>query len=403
MKRVIAFVIFILFTLNASICYSKNKRVASFPFEMIGNYVVIQAKINGSTPLNLILDSGLESTVITELYEDDELFLNLADTVPLQGLGNGSDLNALFSNDNTLKIKKLQIKNVKIYLLPKDAINFSMILGRKVNGIMGWDIFKHYVVEINYTSQKVTIYDPESYQAPDKYEYLPMETFLNKMFIYANIKEENTENYKRVKVLLDTGAETSAWFHTIRDNHVKIPEKRVYGVIGEGWNGEILGNFSRLPELCIGSYCIANPIVAFPDSIYIANAARFVGRDGSVGSQILKRFNMIIDYQNKRFYFNKNRFFNAPFEYNIAGVELIQTTLFFPMFEINKIWRNSKAEKAGIKKGDIIFEINGEKVYFKTLPEVRKIFSTPSKRPLKLLIKRDDEFLTIKLDMKDEL
>jgi C-terminal processing protease CtpA/Prc len=127
------------------------------------------------------------------------------------------------------------------------------------------------------------------------------------------------------------------------------------------------------------------------------------GRDGTVGSQILKRFNMIFDYRNKRFYFVKNHYFKDPFDYNISGVEVVQTLLLFPVFEVNKVWKNSQAEKAGIKKGDIVFEINNEKTYFKTLAEIKKIFSTPSKRPLNLLIKRNDEFMKIQLDMKDEL
>lgn len=403
--KLVTYFLLLMFTFSSNFCFGKNKKVASFPFEMIGSYIVLTAKINHSTPLKLILDSGIRTTLITELFDDDNVELNFADTVELHGLGDEYKLKALKSSNNVIKLSKLQLKKSVVYYLPQDVFNLSLIVGQKINGIIGSDIFKDYVIDINYNSLRICVYETENFVAPDKYEWIPMEiASQNKMFIYASIKEENGSEYKKVKVLLDTGAETSAWFQTVRnENKVNMSEKHIYGVIGEGLSGEILGNFSRLKELCIGSYCIPNPIVAFPDSAGIKDAILLAGRDGSIGSQILKRFNMIFDYKNKRFYFVKNHFFKDPFSYNIAGLELVQTMLLFPVYEINKVWKNSNSEKAGIKKGDILFEVNNEKTYFKTLTEIKKIFSTPSKKPLDLLIKRDDEFIKIKLDMKDEL
>ncbi|MGC3979309.1 MAG: aspartyl protease family protein [Paludibacteraceae bacterium] len=405
MQRIITSVLCIILTSNVFCGYSKNKKIASFPFEKVGSYVVLNVKVNNSSSLRLILDSGIKNTIITELFEDDNLELNYIDTVQLQGLGSERELNALYSKDNVLKIGKLQLPKSIVYFLREDVFSLSTMLGKKINGILGSDIFKRYVVDINYGLSRINIYDPTDYVASEKYEWLPMEiSAQNKMFINVNIKEESSEAYKNVKVLLDTGAEAAAWFQTIHeDNRVKVSEKYIYGVIGEGLNGEILGKFSRLKELCVGSYCIINPIVAFPDSNSITNAVQIAGRDGSVGSQVLKRFNMIFDYRNKRFYFTKSRLFHEPFEYNISGLELVQTILFYPVYEVNKVWKYSKAEKAGIKPGDIIFEINSEKTYFKTLPEIKKIFSTPSRSPLKLLVKRNDTFISIMLDMKDEL
>lgn len=404
MRKFITYIVGCLFILNASVCYSENKKVASFPFEMIGSYVVLTVRINNSTPLKMILDSGIKHTIVSELFEDDEIQFHYVDTVKLQGLGNEYELSAYRSANNIIKVGRLQMKKSVVYHLQSDIFKLSMILGQKINGIMGSEIFKNYVVDINYTLQKVSVYEPEGFVAPEKYEWIPMETTpLNKMFINVDVKETNSDEYKKVKVLLDTGAESSAWFQTVRENAVKISEKSIYGVIGEGLNGEILGSFSRLQELCIGSHCILNPIVAFPDSSAITEALYMPGRDGTVGSQILKRFNMIFDFRNQRFYIVKNRHFKDPFDYNVSGVELVQTLLFFPVYEIDKIWKNSKAEKAGLKVGDIVFEINNEKTYFKSLPEVKKTFSTPSRRPLHLLIKRGDEFIKIQLDMKDEL
>ena len=44
-------------------------------------------------------------------------------------------------------------------------------------------------------------------------------------------------------------------------------------------------------------------------------------RNGSVGGEVLKRFNMVFDYPNNKLHL-KNANFKNPFQYNLAGIEL---------------------------------------------------------------------------------
>ena len=43
---------------------------------MVGSYIVLDTKINQSSKLKMILDTGLRYTIITELFPDDSLDLN---------------------------------------------------------------------------------------------------------------------------------------------------------------------------------------------------------------------------------------------------------------------------------------------------------------------------------------
>jgi len=107
-------------------------------------------------------------------------------------------------------------------------------------------------------------------------------------------------------MLIDTGAELTAWFQTISNKSVKMPEKSVHGRIGEGLSGEITGIFARVPQLCIANFCFFQPIVVFLDSSSMTPALIKSDRDGTIGGQLLKRFNIIIDTHNQNFYFKPN-------------------------------------------------------------------------------------------------
>lgn len=58
---------------------------------------------------------------------------------------------------------------------------------------------------------------------------------------------------------------------------------------------------------------------SFPDSIYTQRIS-LIDREGSLGGDILHRFNLIIDYSGQKISFKKNSFCNKPFYYNINGM-----------------------------------------------------------------------------------
>ena len=152
---ILAFLYFLVADISAG---NKPKSIASIPFEQVGSYVIIKVKINESTDLNLILDSGIRNTIITELMPGDQMTLNYSDVKELMGLGGGEHLEAYASNSNTLKIGKLKFTYKSVYVLKNDVFNLSMHTGTKINGLIGVDFFQDYAIEIYYTSKRVRFY-----------------------------------------------------------------------------------------------------------------------------------------------------------------------------------------------------------------------------------------------------
>lgn len=382
---------------------SKRKSIVSIPFDMVGTYVVVKVKINDSSPLNLILDSGVKNTIITELFSGDNITLYYSNVKDLMGLGSGNHLEAYTSNFNTLKIGNLKIQPKTVYVLKEDIFNLSKHTGTKINGIMGADFFDDYIVEINYTLKRIRFYEKDpSYQPPKGYGMLPLTIEGKKMFVQLVVLESDSTR-RKVKMLIDTGAELNAWFQTFKKGSVHIPINRISGVIGQGLNGEIAGLFGRLPQICLGEFCLNNVIVSFPDSAAIAEIVSNSERDGTIGSEILSRFNFFIDYDQKKLFFKPNSNFKKPFIYNIAGIEITQVLPFVPQTEVWRVWENSPAAIAGVQVGDQIREINGQKAFQMNIGEIKMLLETPSKRPLEMTLLRNDKEISVKINMNSKL
>ncbi len=395
-------IVFFLMLLTGIYAADKPKRITSIPFEVVGTYVIVKAKINDSSVLNLILDSGIRNTIITELVSGDRISLNYSDVKELMGLGSGEHLQAYASNSNTLHIGKLKLQNRTVYVLQNDVFNLSKHTGTKINGLLGSDFFRDYAVEIDYTRKRISFYEPNSLTTPKGYGSLPMTIEAQKMFIELSVIEPDSSQ-KKVKMLIDTGAELNAWFQSSGKGSVQIPAKWIQGTIGQGFNGIITGKYGRIPQLCVGDFCLNNPIVSFPDSVTISGIMAVSKRDGTIGSQLLSRFNYIIDNSQKRIYFKPNASFRNRYSYNIAGIEIIQITPFVNLSEVLDVWTNSPAARAGVLKGDQIQEVNGTKAFEMTLNEIRKIFETPSPHPMHLTLIRDSKEIKVDIDMKDKI
>ena len=360
MRRIHFILIVLLLVCGNSILYSKNKKIASVPFELTGSYIVVEVKINDSSPLKMILDTGIKNTIITELLSTDSVSLVRTDTITINGLGNEQDLKAYQSFKNEVKIGRINFTGKNVLLMMDNTFNFTSYSGQKINGIIGTDILQDYIIEINYTNSHIYFYDYDGYVPPSSFVSIPATIENDKIFIYADVVNQDLSR-KKVKMLIDTGAELGAWLQNIRKNSVILPEKKTHGYIGQGLSGEILGNYTHLNQICLGPFCINNPIVSFPDSIFITHFILRSDRDGTFGNQIMKRFNNIIDFKKPAIYLKPNFMFKDKSRYNIAGIEIMKEPPFLILTKVNKVWKDSAADKKGIKEGDIIVEVDCRK------------------------------------------
>ena len=324
-----------------------------------------------------------------------------------------------------------------IYLIPGKEFELSSHMGININGIIGGDLFRDFVVDINYSLKRIKFNKPESYvyKKCKKCQAYNLEFYRNKPYINLTVQSNDNEQIK-AKLLIDSGGGDALWLFDKSDDKISIPEKHFDDYLGKGLSGNIYGKRGKISKIIIGEYAFYNANVAYPDFSSVEKAYNFTERNGSLASEILKRFKIIIDYPNKKITFvKKSKFYNDPFLYNMSGIVLAYrgsmlvrerdnsmvlgipsqssaTTIelvyryvyaFKQSFQIVEIRKDSPAYKAGLLKNDIILQLNGKPAYDYKLEEIIHIFSTKPGKRIKLLIDRGGKILTYSFKLENVL
>lgn len=291
-------------------------------FDFTSNIIIIPVEINGVT-LSFVLDSGVIEPILFNLSEGDSLDLKHTETFYLHGLGGDGRIKALKFSYNRIKVGDALSTNKELYVVFDSSINFTPRLGVVIHGIIGYDIFKDFVVEINYNSKYLRLHKPESYKpkTSKKWKSLPLKIFKNKPYLDGKVKLNDIET--DVKLLIDTGSSDALWLFEDIENGITPKEDLFFDdYLGKGLSGSVYGKRSKVKSFQLGEFVLNDVNVAFPASISIDRAKLYKERSGSVGGSILKRFNIHFDYTNRKIYFKKNSYYNDPFTYNNSGIVL---------------------------------------------------------------------------------
>lgn len=415
---------------------NQYKESVSMPFELVNNLVVIKAMIN-SKELTFLLDTGIEKTILFNLKFSDSLKLNSVKEIQLRGLGDGEPINALISNNNLLRINGIIDPHHRVYIIVDNLFDLSAKMGMDIHGIIGGDLFKDFVVKVNYASKRITFYNQDTfdYKKCKKCESFPLDFYNQKPFIDVFVENHLGDMFK-VKLLIDSGGGDALWLFDKSHPKIIISDKYFEDYLGKGLNGNIYGKRSKISKLKIGSFVFENAAVAYPDSISIEAAQKNKERNGSLGAEILRRFHVIYDYGNRKITLKKNnKFYRYPFMYNKSGIELVyggdmlikekrsnsnyidsdggnnrnssiyQIVYSFglaykPSYQISFIRKGSPANLAGLLVGDIILEINGTPTYQKEMSDIVQMFSQKENKRIKLLVDRDGNHLRYSFYLK---
>ncbi len=384
--------------------------------------MIIPVTLNG-VELSFLLDTGVEKTMLFSLEEKDSLLLKNAVSLEVQGLGQGRSIRAFKSEGNQLKIGKAIHDSISLYVIFNKEMNFSPMLGTPVHGIIGSDFFSDFIVEVNYDGEYIRFFKPSKYNKKNrKYEVSPLYFYDKNPYLKTQIEVLGFK--KEVTLLIDSGLGGDLWLFP--NEEIRVPEKNFEDYLGLGLSGSIYGKRSKIEYFSLGSHEFKNITTAFPDSTIVSkNIKKEILRDGIIGAGILRRFDLVIDYPNALLYFRPNAFFDTPFYYNMSGLtfkynglrvvkdyEYVEVGSFRnatelkaknnfnpttykvkfrlePAKEIAEIRPDSPAEKAGLKKGDVLVKINKRDAERYDLDELEELFSSEVGKKIKITVERD--------------
>ncbi len=373
--------IFFILSLSPGNCPAQD-RITSLPFRMANNLIVIDARVNDSDTMHFILDSGLKNSIICEMDSGEVLDLQEAREIHVLGLGNGTPLEAIHSRGNILQLGEMDFPGQDFMVLSGTVLQLSQKMGMRIHGLIGMQAFYRYVVEIDYMKQHISISDPGSfrYPRPGRYAAIPMQIEAGKPFIRINIVTDEGET-RVLKLLLDSGASNAIWLDANSLTGFPIPEKTLYCHLGCGISGNIKGLLGRIARVDIGPYSFSDVLVSFPDSMSIARQEPVQGRNGSLGSEILKRFYVILDFPGKQILLRPNRKFPEKFRYDMSGMEIMAEIPGKAAYLVSGVREGSVADRVGVRPGDRIISIHGVPVQHFSLDDIyRTLYGQNGKR-----------------------
>lgn len=363
------FTIFLLITTSSKICVAQvlgfslppGKTKVQFPIEVYNNLVVVPIILNNQLPLKFILDTGVRTSILTEKAYSDILNLTYARKYSIAGPGGEKLVDAYVTNNVSLDMPGVQGRGHAMLVLDQDYLELRNYLGTDVQGILGYELFSRFIIQIDYEKKQLTLMLPQRFKENKKFQWLPISVEDTKPYVTVNLEMNDTTSLS-AKLLVDSGASHGLFLETSSNPKIKIPERHVESIIGRGLGGEIMGEIAKIKTLKLGKYEIPNVITNFPDpNTYMdtLKTSLTVFRNGSIGGEILSRFTVIFNFPGEKIYLKKNYSYKKQFYFNLSGLTIRAQGSRLKNFEITNVRKNSPGYRVDLKLGDKIISVNG--------------------------------------------
>jgi len=369
--------------------------ITRFPFKQYyGGVVVIRACLAGiPDTLQFILDTG-SAGISLDTNTCVQLGIHLTPTDRIvRGVGGSKTVS--FAMDRTLQLPGLEVDSLDFHVNDYELI--SQVYGLQVDGIVGFSLLSKFIVQVDYDTEMISIYEKGPFTYP-KGGHLMRPSLTLIPIVGAFLKNGKAQHFNRY--YFDTGAGMCLLLshQFVQDSAILSSRKRQRKVIqteAQGLGGKMTMDITTIQEFKLGNYAFRNVPVYLFDDVTNVTAYPFLG--GMVGNDLLRRFNLILNYGKKEIYMIPNSHYKDPFDYSYTGLIIY---LIDGRIEITDIIKGSPAEKAGLQKGDVIIAINN--TFSGNIQLYREILKNVGTRP-SLLIMRNKELMVKKIQIKSIL
>lgn len=367
-----------------------NIRRSEFAFNFVHNMVVVHLKINNKGPYNFVLDTGVGLMIITDPKLVDSLDIKNRRSITVSGMGEGKDFEAVVTSGLKVSLPGITANDISAAILKKDDFGLSNYVGLPIHGLLGYEFFSSFAVKINFTDSTIVAALSKDMHTFKHGERLPITIEDHKPYMVSKVAITGKEK-KDNKLIVDLGAGHPLSLENFVDQNSGLPDKFIASNLGVSLTGPIRGYLARVNEIDIGKYVIKNVITSFPEIDTLKNKLLSIKRNGNIGMDILKRFNMIFDYENGWLYLKPNGSLHDPFEHDMSGIEYYAASPDLKRIFISNVEKGSAAAEIGLQKGDEILSINFKPVEKMSIQQIDDLFRSRDDRSILLEIFHDDQ------------
>jgi hypothetical protein len=358
-------------------------------FRLLNNHIYVPVFVNSKGPYTFNVDTGghlgLSPRLAAELGTDAE------GKAPESGAGE-NPASTGFAHIDSVKLGDVRLQNQTAFVT---EIYDEAVEGIPVDGMLGFELFRRFVVRIDYSGSTLTIFDPKRFRSHGAGTAIPFKFYDHLPEVAGRI------NDLLVRFDIDTGSRSELDFTSPfvkrADLRAKYPDA-VNAMTGWGVGGPVSSRVLRLPALKVGSVQIDNPVAELSDAVH--GSFSDANYDGNIGSALLKRFVVTFDYLHQRLYLKAanptppdvGTFDRSGMWINVGPAGYIVTALD----------EGGPAVEAGLKSGDIITHIDGRTSQTADLSDVRQRLRTlPAGTVVRLDVTRDSDHKTFDVTLRD--
>lgn len=358
--------------------------------QFTGGVIILQGKLdNFPDTLNFILDSGSGGISLDSTTAEYFHLKGVPSNRTIRGIAGIK--NVSFLNDRVLHLPGLTIDSLNFHINNYEIL--TQVYGERIDGIIGYSVLSRYIIKINYDSSYIEFWSRGSLKYP-KGGYL-LKPVINTLPVQNLRVRDGT--IRSARFLYDMGAGLNLMLSTdfIKDSSLLGKKRKLYAKEAEGLGGKIEMSMTVIKEIKLGPFKFKNVPIYIFDDVYNVTSYPYLG--GLIGNDLLRRFNVILNYEKRDIYLVPNSHFYDAFDYSYSGMELYFDN---GKIIIGDVAKNSPAELAGLKEGDIVISVN--KNFNQNLQQYKAAIQSTGER-LKLIIVRNGELKEITLKVKSIL
>jgi len=343
--------------------FANGATSTTVPFEIVNEHIALDVRLNGHGPHRIYCDTGGSNVITPDLARE----LGVVSSGALQGTGTGEGS----ADVGLAKIDSIQIGDATIRRQIFAVFDFSSLAtldGSPIPGLVGYEVFKRFVVTIDYEKRKLTLTQPSAFRYAGHGTEVPLAFHGTKAQVQGSIDGIPGA------FDIDTGSRASLDISRpfVEDHDlVKRYGARVETISGWGLGGPVRSLLARAGTLTLGGIEIPGVVALLSRQQTGGLADPSIA--GNVGAGILRRFTLTFDYPGKRIFFEKNASFAAPDTFDRAGFWINAAP---GAFEIVDIVAGGPAAEAGLRAGEKIIAIDDRPIAGSDLSAFRKRLRT---------------------------
>lgn len=326
--------------------------ITQIPFKQLtGGVILLQAKFNDiETPLNFILDTGsgaisLDSATVVEFK-----IPHVPSGRVVGGIAGTREVD--YARNNSLILPQLRVDSLDFFVNNYNIL--TSVYGVKIDGIIGYSFLRRFIVKVNFDSSYLQIYHPGNIKYPIGGAVLrPMFSALPILRLYVKDQRSIESNF-----YFDTGAGLCFLMTSqFQKDSLLLKKKRkpVYIQV-QGLGGRKQMQLTIINNLQIGPYKFRRVPTNILDDEF--NVISYPSVGGLIGNDLLRRFNLILNYPQRQIHLLPNSHFHESFDYSYTGMSMYYLEEEGEIY-LDEIIKNSPADKAGLKKDDVVVGVNG--------------------------------------------